>query len=296
MKNYSSVLIIYNPNAMKGKIEEKIPYIKGRLSVRFPIVEAMTSSDNDGANKIAYTHAKNYDIVISCGGDGTLNNVVNGVIKSKAECVIGLLPFGTCNDVARSLRIPLNLDKAIDAILRLNIDNYDIMFDGEKYITYSIASGYLTDVGYSTKTSSKRKFGRFAYFFSGLKNMFKFNAMPITITCDNEKIYDKFVYAMIINGESAGGFRLNKKDNMNDGKVKLVMIKRKNFFASFFTFLGLFIFGVKHIRKRKCVLVKDVKSVVIENHSNSPFIFDGEKTKFLRKTILVNSKLNFIKK
>ena len=296
MKDYQSILIIYNPGAMKGKISEHIPYIKKRLLLRFSQVDAMYSMESDGAETLAFKYASKYDVIVSCGGDGTLHEVVNGIMKSGASPVVGVLPCGTCNDVARTLGIPKKLDKAIDCLLRLNVINYDIMFDGKDYITYSIASGYMVKAAYAASEKSKHRLGRFAYFFAALKCLFKLNSISMTIKCDGIRFHNKIAYLMFINGENAGGFRLNKNDILDDGKVKFVMIKRVNAIVNFFVFIKMFLFGVNSIRKHKCVTVLDVQNFEIENHTNTPFILDGERTKFLKKSVTVFTGLKIIKK
>lgn len=280
---------------MKGEIENHIPRIKQRLSLRFATVDTMSSIDNKGAEELAFKYAPKYDIVVSCGGDGTLNQVINGVKKSGADTAVGILPFGTCNDVARTLGIPLDLDKAIDCILRLNTVKYDLMYNGERYISYALATGYMTKTSYCASAKSKKKFGRFAYVMSSIKNIFKVDNLPITITANGERIHGKFVYFMLLNGNSAGGFTLNKNDDLSDGKVKLVLIKKSKGLGCIITFAKLFFRGINAIKKSKLAIVKDVDNVFIENHSNSPFVLDGEKDKFLKKHIKVDSTLEIIK-
>ena len=296
MKNYSSILIIYNPSAMKGKINEFIPKIKQRLLLRFSQVDAMYSANTNGAENLAFKFASKYDVVVSCGGDGTLHEVVNGVMKSGANPVVGVLPCGTCNDVAMSLGIPKKLDKAIDCLLRMNTTNYDIMYDGKEFITYSIATGYLVKSTYSATEKSKQKFGRFAYFMSALKCLFKLESIPVTVTCDGTRYHNKIAYLMFLNGENAGGFKLNARADIGNGKVKFVMIKRTNAFLNFLTFIKMFMFGVKSIRKHKSVVIKDVQNFEIENHANASFILDGEKIKFLKKSVEVTPGITIIKK
>lgn len=281
---------------MKGKIDKFIPQIKQRLLLRYPQVDAMFSLDNDGAETLAFKYASKYDIVVSCGGDGTLHEVINGVMKSGATPVVGILPFGTCNDVARSLGIPLNFDKAIDCLLRMNLTNYSLMYDGKDYITYSVATGYLVKSTYSATQKSKQKFGRFAYFMSALKCLFKLKAIPVTIACDGTRYHNKIAYCMFLNGESAGGFALNKGASVSNGKVTFVMIKKTNSFSNFFTFIKMFMFGVNSIRKHKSVVVRDVANFEIENHANASFIVDGEKIKFLKKTVQVGNSITIINK
>lgn len=294
MINCTSVLIIYNPNALKGKIDEIMPKVKQRLFLRFPVVEAMSSPDDNGAEILATKFASKYDIVVSCGGDGTLHRVINGVVKSGANPIIGVLPYGTCNDVAKTLGIPQDLDGAINCILRLNTTNYDVLFDGKEYVSYSLATGYLTKSIYLATNKSKRRLGRFAYFLSALKSMFTFKSLPITVKCDGERIHGKFSYFMALNGEYAGGFRLNKGDTINDSKVKVVMIKHG--FFNLFNFFKLFMFGIGSIKKSKNVIIRDAKTIEIENHANASFTVDGEKSKFLKKKFCVKSFIQLIKK
>lgn len=294
MKQYSSILILYSPTAMKGKIGEFLPTIKQRLSVRYTTVDCMTGSSSEDMEYLAERNASKYDIIVACGGDGTLHQIVNGVVKSGEKPLVGLLPFGTCNDVARSLHIPFELNKAIDCLLRLNTTKYDLMNDGSNYGVYTIAAGYLTDCSYSASSKVKKRVGRLAYVGSGIRSIFKFKALPITVVADGERFHDKFVYFMLVNGESTGGFKVNKGEHLYNERVKLVMIKRKNFFGSLFVFLRLFMFGIKNIRKSKLAIVRDVHSVEIENHANTPFTFDGEKHKFLKKKINVDTLVTFI--
>ena len=292
MKEVKSVLIIYNPFAKKGKIVDFLPYIKQRLLLRYEKVDAM-ATPKEGAEDIAQSFAGKYDIIVSCGGDGTLHETINGVMKSGFNPIIAIFPFGTCNDVARTFKIPFNIDKAIDCVLRLKTTSYDVMFDGTDYITYALATGYLTQASYVVPSKVKRKIGRFAYVIAGLKCLFKFDALPITITCDNERIHGKFVYAMAMNGESTGGFKLNKGEVINNGKVKVVLIKRGKW--CLFTFIKLFLFGIKSIMKSKNAVIREVEHFEIENHANAPFTADGEKLKFLKKKFQVKQVQNIVK-
>lgn len=295
MKNYSSVLIIYNPNAKKGKIDEVLPYIKERLVVRYPIVD-MVATPKTGAEELAKKFAGKYDILISCGGDGTLHQVINGVIKTEYRPLVGVLPFGTCNDVSRTLHISKKLDDAIDCILRQNTTFYDVMFDGEECAVYALATGYMTDTSYVASSRMKKIFGRLAYVFIALKELFKLKGLPITCTCDGEKIEGKFIYFMLMNGESTGGFRLNKGEDLANGHVKVVMIKKSKHIGCLMALIKMFMFGIKSIQKSKYVIVRDATKIKIVNHSNEPFTMDGEKAMFLRRNISIISDIKLIKK
>lgn len=297
MKNSAkSVLVIYNPGAKRGKIEEIIPNIKKRLSLRYSSVDFMAGQTANGAEELAAQYADKYDIIVSCGGDGTLHQVVNGVAKSGHNPLIGILPFGTCNDVSRTLNIPKKLDKAIDCILRLNTTKYDVMFDGTNYISYSLAAGYFTPVSFATSSTLKRRFGRFAYFLYAFKILFKSKFMPMTITFGEEKYNGKVAFILIMNGTSVAGFKLNKGEDLANNSVKLVVVKGANPFATFFRFLKLFMFGIKAVKKSKQVIVADISECEIKNPSNEAFAVDGEREEFLKKTITVTNQITFITK
>jgi len=117
----------------------------------------------------------------------------------------------------------------------------------------------------------------------------------MTVTCENERIHGKFVYMMAMNGESTGGFKLNKGEIINNGKVKIVLIKRGKGLAGLFTFVKLFLFGIKSIMKSKHAIVREVSKFEIENHSNTPFTLDGEKAKFLKRKFEVKQVQNIVK-
>lgn len=280
---------------MKGRIDEHLPKIRQRLLLRYTQVDFMVTPE-EGAEDLAYRFAPKYDIVVSCGGDGTLHEVVNGVKKSNARCLVGILPYGTCNDVAHTLGIPSDLDKALDCILRLNTTKYDIMYDGEDYITYALASGYLVEISFATANANKKKLGRFAYILMGIKNLFKSKNLPITLEYNGEHINDKMFYIMIVNSRYIGGFKLNPDEVVDNGKLKLVAIKKGKGLSGFFGFLRLFLFGIKSAKKHKNVIVADIDEIKIENHSNEPFTVDGEKSRFLKKQLRVTNSVTLIKR
>lgn len=281
---------------MKGKVEDNLPHIKQRLSLRYSTVDAVAGKSSSGAKELAQKNAGKYDIILSLGGDGTLHNVIDGVAKSGEKCIVGILPFGTCNDVSRTLGIPRDLDRALDCVLRLNTTKYDLMFDDEQYISYALASGYLTDVSFKTNQKIKKKVGRLAYVFAGLGRLFKVKKLPFTFYADNQRIHGKFIYVMLLNGKSAGGFAVDPEADLADGKVRFVAIKSGNGLGGINAFVKLFLRGIKSIRKNKNAIVMDVSKVTIENPSNEAFTLDGEKLKFLKKEIKVSASIQMITK
>ncbi|MFQ6724102.1 MAG: acylglycerol kinase family protein, partial [Clostridia bacterium] len=129
-----SLIVIYNPNARKGKIKDIMPYILSRLSTRFSPCEAVQSKSAEDMIDLARKNAEKYDCIVVAGGDGSIHNVINGVKLSKGRPTLGFLPYGTVNDVCRTLNISRDLDKAIDVILRGETIKYDIMQENDNYI------------------------------------------------------------------------------------------------------------------------------------------------------------------
>lgn len=291
----SSVLLIYYAGANKGKFEEILPYIKKRLSLRYTVVDAVAGKGEKQSENLAFENASKYDIIVACGGDGTLHQVVNGIAKSGAKPLIGVLPYGTCNDVARTLKIPKETDKAIDCLLRLNTIKYDLMFDGNEYLTYSLAAGYVTPVSFAASGKLKKVFGRFAYFLLAIKYIFASKSMPLTVSY-NGKVFDgKAPFIMLQTGHSVAGFNINKEDDLNNGKFNMIILKG-NKFTNFFRLIKMFLFGVKTIKKSKATIVENCSEVEIRNHSNAVFAMDGEKYNFLKKQISVPKTVTFITK
>ncbi len=293
LKQPQSVLIIYYAGAKKGKFEEFLPHIKKRLSLRYPIIDVLAGHEQHDSENFAYENAHNYDIIISCGGDGTLHQVVNGIAKSGASPIIGILPYGTCNDVANSLKIPKELDKAIDCILRLNTINYDLMYNGSEYIVYSLASGYVAPVSFSASNKLKKKLGRFAYFLQSIKYLLKAKSMPMTITYDGNTFDGKTPFVLLANSRYVGGFNFNINEDLSNKKYKLIIFKGGTF-SNFFRLAKLFLSGVEKLKKSKSVIIQDVSEVTIKNHSDAVFAIDGEKCEFLKKVITIPKTITFI--
>ena len=137
---------------------------------------------------LARKNAEKYNVVVVAGGDGSIHNVINGVKQSKGRPTLGFLPYGTVNDVCRTLNVPKDLDKAIDVILRGDTIKYDIMQEGNNYMIYTFAGGMFVSTSFKTSTGMKRVLGKVAYFITGAKQLFSMRTLPLTVTIDGERI------------------------------------------------------------------------------------------------------------
>ena len=285
-----SLIVIYNPNARKGKIKEVMPYILSRLSTKFKPCEAVQSKSAEDMIDLARKNAEKYNCIVVAGGDGSIHNVINGVKQSKGRPILGFLPYGTVNDVCRTLNIKKNLDKAIDVILRGETIKYDIMQENNNYMIYTLAGGMFVSTSFKTSTGMKRVLGKLAYFITGAKQLFSMRTLPLTVTIDGERHHGRYIMAMVLNSRSAAGFRINKERDINDGLMDVILVeKKRSYIKALFTLLKMFLFGLNSVRKHKNVVIQKCKTVKIENHSNEPFTQDGEEADFLTKEITMSS-------
>ena len=281
-----SLIVIYNPNARKGKIKDVMPYILSRLSTKFSPCDAVQTKSAEDMIDLARKNAEKYDCIVVAGGDGSVHNVVNGVKQSKGRPTLGFLPYGTVNDVCRTLNVPKKLDKAIDVILRGETIKYDIMQENGNYMIYTFAGGMFVSTSFKTSTGMKRVLGKLAYFITGAKQLFSMRTLPLTVTIDGERHHGRYIMGMVLNSASAAGFRINKERDIDDGLIDVILVeKKKSFIVSLFTLLKMFLFGLNSVRKHKNVVIQKCKKVKIENHSNEPFTQDGEEEDFLTKEI-----------
>ena len=285
-----SLIVIYNPNARKGKIKEVMPYILERLSTKFKPCDAVQSKSAEDMIDLARKNAEKYNVVVVAGGDGSIHNVINGVKQSKGRPTLGFLPYGTVNDVCRTLNIPRDLDRAIDVILRGETIKYDIMQEGNNYMIYTFAGGMFVSTSFKTSTGLKRVLGKVAYFLTGAKQLFSMRTLPLTVNIDGERHHGRYIMMMVLNSASAAGFRINKERDIDDGLIDVILVeKKRSYFVALLTLLKMFVFGLNSVRKHKNVVIKKCKSVTIENHSNEPFTQDGEQADFLTKQINITS-------
>lgn len=205
----NKLLFVFNPNSGKGKIKNSLFDIINRFSnAGYDVTVYPTKHANDCERKISDC-ADQYDIVVVSGGDGTLNEAVNGMLRIDADkrVPIGYIPSGTMNDFASTNNIsPSPLD-AVDEIINGKHVPYDIgLFNGKPFI-YVAAFGAFTDVSYITPQVTKNILGSAAYFLEGIKSLPKIKGVNTVITTDNgEKIEINAALVMIMNSTSVAGF------------------------------------------------------------------------------------------
>ena len=221
------MLFIYNPNAGTGLLKPKLSdvldiFVKGGYEVTvYP-----TQRYHDALSK-TISYEGDYDLVVCSGGDGTLDEVVTGMSKRDRQVPVGYIPAGTTNDFANSLHISKDMLEAADIAANGVPFPCDVGIFNDDIFVYIAAFGLFTDVSYETKQSMKNVLGHLAYVLEGTKRIFNIPSYHIKVTFNEEVLEDEFVFGMVTNSRSVGGFKgiIGKDVVFDDGEFEVTLIK-----------------------------------------------------------------------
>lgn len=273
-------IYIYNPKSGKQKHLLLKDYIVKKLQTKFEVVDVFPTKKRGDASEFAKNACGVYDVIVIAGGDGTLNEIINGIANVKNRPKIGYIPTGTTNDLARSLNIPRNIKKAVKVILRGNSLKHDIFKINEKYGIYVSAFGLFTASSYTANQKTKNRFGKLAYYFSGIKEIGRTKKFPITLKAENFQFTTDIILGIIANSRYVSGFKIDKNSDCRDGLVNVILIKEKNpksvSLRTLLTICKLFLFGVTSIKKVKHCTILKLDKFSIELAENTAVNIDGE--------------------
>lgn len=274
-------IFIYNPESGRGKVKKKKDFILSKLRQRFGEVECVETSHAGHATEIARDAVGNCDYLFVSGGDGTLNEVINGFAGAPNAPTIGYLPSGTVNDVARSLGLPQNIKKAVKIICEGTPFAHDIFRVNDRYGIYVCCAGLFTSSSYATGRGSKRRFGKIAYFFKGAKDIFTAKPVHVELVAGEEKINRNCAMMLILNSRSVAGFRLNKRAKLNDGAVEVVLFhshENRVHFSEILRCMSAFIFGLDRLKKNKKVTYRLLSDFTLNAREGTIINMDGERS------------------
>lgn len=221
------LLFVFNPKSGKGQIKNRLLDILDTFVKSGYEVVAHPTQAKDDARLMIEKHARNYDLVVCSGGDGTLDEAVSGMMESPVKVPIGYIPAGSTNDFAASLRIPKNMLRSADIAVNGKLFPCDVGGFNEDYFSYVVAFGLFTDVSYQTSQNLKNVLGHGAYIIEGAKRLVDIPSYILEVEVNGEVIRDEFIYGMITNSTSVGGIKnMTGKDVMlDDGLFEVNLIK-----------------------------------------------------------------------
>lgn len=222
------LLIIFNPTAGRGRVKNKLyDIIDAFVKHDFRVSVYPTQRKGD-ATSFIIRDKNSYDMLICAGGDGTLNEVVSGLVSSGRNLPIGYIPAGSMNDVGHSFKISSNIMQAVDNILTGKPYSMDIgKFNNDRYFIYVAAFGAFTDIPYTTSQKNKNVIGNLSYYLEGIKKLSELKEKHLKILYDNKVLEGKFLVGLITNSLYIGGFKnVNyEKTSLNDGLLEALFIK-----------------------------------------------------------------------
>ena len=243
------LLFIVNPHAGNNRIRLKVLQILDNFVKSGYDVTFYSTQKKGDATEIIEKRGAEFDTVICCGGDGTLNESLNGVIKLNSPIKIGYIPCGTTNDFAFNYKLPTNNIKASERICSGIPTPIDVGILNGRAFSYVAAFGAFTDIPYQTPQQSKAVFGKFAYYTEVVKSIPKLSSAHASICCNGETFEDDFLYGMISNSLHIGGFKMssimkNITDiSLNDGKLEAMFVSKPKNPAEFQEILNTLLFS-----------------------------------------------------
>lgn len=274
------LLFVYNPRAGKEMLKPRLSDVLDIfVKAGYEVTVHPTQAYRDAYYQIKEYEVGKYDLVACSGGDGTIDEVATGMMKrremGKDVAPVGYIPAGTTNDFAKSLHIPRKPLAAADNAVKGVPFPCDIGKFNDSVFVYIAAFGIFTDVSYETDQAVKNVLGHMAYILEGAKRIFNIPSYKIKVEHDGEVIEDEFIFGMVTNSRSVGGFSnmVGKNIVFDDGLFEVTLIKTpKNPIALQEIIAALLIEQVdtKHMYTFK------TKKITFDSVEEIPWTLDGE--------------------
>jgi YegS/Rv2252/BmrU family lipid kinase len=222
------LLFIFNPRSGTGAIKNSlVDIVDIMVKADFDVQIYTTQAPEDATRKIIEEGA-GYDRIVCSGGDGTLDEVMTGLMRSGLKTPIGYIPAGSTNDFADSLGIPKDMVQAAQLAVGKNPFPCDIGEFNDDTFVYVAAFGLFTEVSYRTSQELKNIFGHLAYIIEGFKQLKDIESYHMLVEHDEKIFQDEFIYGMITNSVSVGGFKGMTGSNvkLDDGLFEVTLIRK----------------------------------------------------------------------
>lgn len=223
------MLFIYNPKAGKAQIRSNLlDMIDIFVKAGYEVTAYPTQAKGDGIKAVRERTPGYYDIVACSGGDGTLDEVVTGMMQCEDKLPVGYVPAGTTNDFAGSLKIPKNMKEAAKAIVDGEDYACDIGGFNHDIFVYIAAFGLFTEVSYETRQDVKNVLGHMAYILEGMRRLSNIRSYSMRVEYEDQVVEGDFIFGMFTNSLSVGGFKkiTGKYVRLDDGEFEVTLVKR----------------------------------------------------------------------
>lgn len=221
------MLFVMNPYSGQRKAVRSLCDILGLFNrADYEVSVHMTAGPGD-AEQVVARRAGDVDLVVCCGGDGTFNETISGLLHSGADVPVGYIPAGSTNDFAASLKLPTNTIQAAKDIIEGEPVSYDVGRIGDRYFSYVASFGAFTKASYATPQNIKNALGHTAYVLEGINELSQIRREHVRMELDGQVIEDDFLFGAISNSTSVGGILTldPKVVDMADGKLEVLLVR-----------------------------------------------------------------------
>ncbi|TDM13956.1 diacylglycerol kinase [Macrococcus bovicus] len=267
--------IIYNPTSGRELFKKTLPDVLIKLEqAGYETSAHATTAAGDATIAARAAVQDQFDIIIAAGGDGTLNEVVNGIADLPDLPQIGVIPMGTVNDFGRALMIPKDIMEAVDVIIEGTTVPVDIGRMNSRYFINIAGGGKITSVSYEAPSKLKTVIGPLAYYIKGLEMLPEIKPTDVRIEYDGEVFSGEVMLFLIGLTNSVGGFeKLVPDASINDGYFTLLFLEKVNL-AEFGHLLTLASRG-EHLNHPKVHYIK-AKEIKVSSYEMMDLNVDGE--------------------
>lgn len=279
MENKKLFLIV-NPKSGRARVKTELLGIVSVFSENGCSVEVYPTKCHGDATRVMAELTGDYDMVVCCGGDGTLSEVISGFISGGKSYKLGYIPLGTVNEWSTTMGIPKNASAAAKAIINGEVFASDIGKFGDEYFVYTASFGAFTEASYSAPQGVKNAIGHAAYAFEAVKAVPNIKPIHLKFELDSgETIEGNYLYGGISNSLSCGGvIHLDKeKVKFNDGLFELVLIEDPGNVALFGETVNAVL--SRQYDNCPCIVQRTAKKVTVYGCEDLPWTLDGEMAK-----------------
>ena len=222
--------IIYNPTSGREIFKRKLPEVLQKFEqAGYETSCHATTGAGDATIAAREACKRKYDIVVACGGDGTLNEVISGLAEQEYRPKLGLIPVGTTNDFARAIGVNTTIMDAVEVIVNGNTVPLDIGYVNGKYFVNILAAGKITELTYEVPSKLKTVLGQLAYYLKGFELLPRVKPTYVTIEYDGKIFEGEIMLFLLSNTNSVGGFEMIAPEaSINDGQFDLLVLKKSN--------------------------------------------------------------------
>ncbi len=273
------LLLIVNPCSGRAKMYTELLKVVEVFSYADYLVSVYpTKAKGDATQYVEKLNHDDFDLIVVCGGDGTLNEVIEGIMNSKNEIPLGYIPSGTLNEWSSGLNISRNIETAAKDIINGKKIKLDIGRFNNKYFSYTASFGAFTSASYSAPQEIKNVLGQSAYFFEGIKSLGAIKPIHMKITNDDSVVEGDFLFGAISNSLSVGGIVKYDKTpvGLNDGIFEVILIRNPDNIVK----LQPLVDGIlKHEFDREGMEFFRTQKLIVEANEVVSWTLDGEYAK-----------------